>query len=83
MNKLCIYNFQVKNFSNETFDLFIDGELVDAETEDIYKEFFNDNQKQAETQAEKILNKELILKNIRIAKEKIKSEIENLQNILY
>ncbi len=67
MNKLCIYNFQVKNFSNETFDLFIDGELVDAETEDIYKEFFNDSTSTSfRTIRDKILNSNPKILNIHI-----------------
>lgn len=42
MKHTCIYNFKLKNVSENTLDLYIDGELVDAETEDLYKEWFND-----------------------------------------
>lgn len=42
MKGLCLYNFSVKNVSTASLDLFIDGEIVSAETEDIYKEYWND-----------------------------------------
>lgn len=39
---ICLYNFSVKNVGTASLDLFIDGEIVSAETEDIYKEYWND-----------------------------------------
>lgn len=39
---ICLYNFNVKNIGAASLDLFIDGEIVTAETEDIYKEYWND-----------------------------------------
>lgn len=39
---ICLYNFAVKNVGTASLDLFIDGEIVSAQTEDIYKEYYND-----------------------------------------
>ena len=41
-NSICLYNFNVKNVNPASLDLYIDGEIVSAETEDIYKEYWND-----------------------------------------
>lgn len=41
MNRFCLNNYKLQNVSKETLDLYIDGTLVDSQTEDIYKDFFD------------------------------------------
>mgnify|MGYP000296506688 FL=1 len=43
MNKLPIFNYKISNQGNEHLDIYIDGVIVDAETQEIYKEWFGDN----------------------------------------
>lgn len=44
MNKLPFFNFRVtNNTSTSTCDVFIDGEIVDASTEQVYKEWWGDD----------------------------------------
>lgn len=40
--KLPVFNFTTQNTSNDTLDVFIDGVIVDAETENILKNYFGD-----------------------------------------
>lgn len=42
MKKLPIFNYKISNQSGERLDVFIDGDIVDAETQEIYREWFND-----------------------------------------
>lgn len=37
-----IFNFRVQNSSTGSIDVYIDGEIVDASTQEIYKEWFGD-----------------------------------------
>lgn len=37
------FNFLVKNISNQAVDIFIDGQIVDAETQQFYKEYWGDD----------------------------------------
>lgn len=43
MKKLPIFNYRITNQAGERLEVFIDGTIVDAETQEIYKEWFNDN----------------------------------------
>lgn len=36
------FNFSIKNSSNDAVDIYIDGTIVDAETQEIYREFWGD-----------------------------------------
>lgn len=38
-----VFNYSIKNSSDDSVDIFIDGAIVDAETQEIYKEWFGDN----------------------------------------
>lgn len=42
MKKLPIFNYKIINQSGDRLDVFIDGTIVDAETQELYKEWFND-----------------------------------------
>lgn len=42
MNKLPIFNYKISNQGNERLDVFIDGIIVDAETQEIYENWFGD-----------------------------------------
>lgn len=42
MKKLPFFNFQITNQANERLDVFVDGTIVDAETQEIYREWMND-----------------------------------------
>lgn len=41
--KLPIFNFSIKNQSEESADIFIDGEIVDASTQEFYRVYFGDD----------------------------------------
>lgn len=43
MNKLPFFNYKVTNANAGAIDLFIDGDIVDASTEAIYREWYNDD----------------------------------------
>ena len=43
MKKLPFFNYKISNQGNEHLDVYIDGVIVDAETQEIYKEWFGDN----------------------------------------
>lgn len=39
---ISIFNFSIKNASNDSVDIHIDGDIVDASTQEIYKNWFGD-----------------------------------------
>ena len=43
MKKLPFFNYKISNQGNEHLDVYIDGVIVDAETQEIYKEWLGDN----------------------------------------
>ena len=43
MKKFPIFNYKISNQGSEHLDVYIDGVIVDAETQEIYKEWFGDN----------------------------------------
>lgn len=42
-DQLIILNYSVKNQANNVADIFIDGDIVDAPTQEIYRNFFGDD----------------------------------------
>ena len=42
MKKLPIFNYHIQNKSDERLDIFIDGQIVDAESQEIMRDWFND-----------------------------------------
>ena len=42
MKKFPIFNYKISNQGGERLDVYIDGVIVDAETQEIYREWFND-----------------------------------------
>ena len=42
MKKFPIFNYKISNQGSERLDVYIDGVIVDAETQEIYREWFND-----------------------------------------
>lgn len=41
--RLSVFNYSIQNAANDSLDIFIDGDIVDAETQSIYKEWFGDD----------------------------------------
>lgn len=65
MKKLPIFNYHITNQGGERLDVYIDGTIVDAETQELYREWYNDQTSVSfKSFRSDVLNSEL--KNIRI-----------------
>lgn len=42
MNKLCVFNYHITNENSDRLEVYIDGGIVDAESQEFYKTWYND-----------------------------------------